>query len=190
MLPRAARTRRCRSTSTAARPEPSAAAELAARDASLPVRVVDTGTASYGVALCVRAAAEIVAGGGSLNDAADGALRLGRSLENAFVARLSPGGRVPAASTWVLLTFRDGVSTAISECASASEAVAALAALVPRTERVSVAVGHAARDVENAADELARMVEDSGHAVERYRVGAPIGAHTGPDSFGLFWWPG
>ena len=97
---------------------------------------------------------------------------------------------MPAASTWVLLTFRDGVSTAISERASASEAVAALAALVPRTERVSIAVGHAARDVENAADELARMVEDEGHGVERYRVGAPIGAHTGPDSFGLFWWPG
>ncbi len=166
------------------------AAELAARDAPLPVRVVDTRTASYGVGLCVRAAAEVVVEGGSLESAANAAMRLAGTLENAFVARLGSGGRVPASGSWALLTFRDGVSTPISECASASEAAEALAALVPRAEHLSVAVGHAARDLEHAADELARMVEDGGHAVERYRVGPAIGAHTGPDSFGLFWWPG
>ena len=39
--------------------------------------------------------------------------------------------------------------------------------------------------------ELAQRIERSGRAarVERYRVGASVGAHTGPDSFGAFWRP-
>ncbi len=160
-----------------------AAAELAAREASIPVHVVDTRTASYGVALCVRAAA----GGGSALEAVDAAQRLGAALENAFTARRGSGGRVPASEAWALLALREGSSVPLSSCAAAGDAVAALAALVPPT--ASVAVGHAAREVEPAADDLARALEDAGHKVERYRVGAPVGAHTGPDSFGLFWWP-
>ena len=52
-------------------------------------------------------------------------------------------------------------------------------------------MGHASTAVEGAADRLAHdlLGLDGVVEVERYRIGASIGAHTGPDSFGLFWWP-
>jgi hypothetical protein len=44
--------------------------------------------------------------------------------------------------------------------------------------------------MEAAGDVLERLLRAGGAAeVERYRVGASVGAHTGADSFGLFWWP-
>ena len=164
-----------------------AAAELAARDAEIPVHVVDTRTASFGVALCVRAAVGVAVAGGSADAVVREAARVGASLQNAFVARRSPGGRVPETDSWVLLTFRDGVSSVLSTRASVADAVDALVSCVPPEH--GVAVGHAARDVGAAADDLARALRDAGHTVERYRVGAAVGAHTGALSFGMFWWP-
>lgn len=169
-----------------------AAAELAARDAPLPVRVVDTRTASFGVALCVRAAADAVAAGGSLDEASEAATQLGSTLDNVFVARFGPGGRVPTTAAWTLLAFRDGATAAVGECASVDAAVEAMAGEMLRAGRaVSVAVGHAAGELEPAADALAEALarEDLVTSVERYRIGAAVGAHTGPDSFGGFWWP-
>jgi len=167
-----------------------AAAELAARHAAVPVTVVDTWTASFGVGLCVCAAADVIGAGGSPDDAARAAAQLGASLRNVFVARFAPGGRVPTTGSWMALSFRDGASFPLAECSSADEAVAILAACVDQAEgRVAASVGHAARELEPAADDLARALEDGGCPVERYRVGAAVGAHTGPDSFGAFWWP-
>ena len=40
-------------------------AELAAREAPIPVSIVDTGTVSFGVGICARAAAEALAAGAS-----------------------------------------------------------------------------------------------------------------------------
>ena len=41
-------------------------------------------------------------------------------------------------------------------------------------------------------DELAAKLASSAFVgeLERYRVGPAVGAHTGPFSFGAFWWPG
>jgi hypothetical protein len=51
-------------------------------------------------------------------------------------------------------------------------------------------VGHAGPELEVAADRLAHdLVREQVAAVERYRVGPSVGAHTGPDCFGAFWWP-
>lgn len=56
---------------------------------------------------------------------------------------------------------------------------------------VRAAVGHAAASVQAAADALALSLEAQPHVVEveRYRVGAAVGAHTGGQSLGAFWWP-
>jgi len=169
-------------------------AELAARDARIPVTVVDTRTVSFGVGVCVRTAAEVAAAGGSRQDAIEAATRRGAAMENVFVARDSRlGGRVPAeGAAWALLSFEGGSAALISECPSVAETVDAIESRARRSERpISIAVGHAGRDVEAAADELAhRLIGSDGiQTVERYRVGASIGAHTGPDSFGMFWWP-
>jgi fatty acid-binding protein DegV len=165
-------------------------AETAALSAELPVVVVDTRTVSFGVGLCVRAAAAALAAGGAAGDAARAASRYGAGIQNAFVVRSSPGGRVPPAEGWTLFRYQHGAASRISVCASLTEAVPALVGLaleggVP----ICVAVGHAGREIEPAADELARRLRASGEVVdvERYRVGASVGAHSGADSFGLFW---
>ncbi len=169
-----------------------ASAASAARDAQLPVIVVDTHTASFGVAVCVRAAAEITARNGSAEDAAQAASRLGPKVENIFVARAGPGGRVPKGTGWALLRFADGATSTIATCGSVSAAVEEMARhVLRRGTRISAAVGHAGREMESAADALAhRILGRKGvSAVERYRVGASVGAHTGSESLGVFWWP-
>ncbi len=168
-----------------------ASAETAAREALVPVTVVDTRVVSYGVGRCVRVAAEVVAAGGSAGDAARAAARLGGKMRNAFVARGGPGGRIPAEASWMVLRYEDGAVSRMWECASAGEAAERIAAhVVDREDRIAAAVGHASVGVTAAADRLARRLDASELVtdVERYRVGASVGAHTGPDTFGAFWW--
>jgi DegV family protein with EDD domain len=168
-----------------------ASAESAARESPIPVTVVDTKTVSFGVAVCVRAAAHAAARHHSAGDAAIAASRLGARMQNAFVALGSPGGRVPTVGGWMLFRFAEGAASPVWECASEIEAVERVASLVSRGERQLAAVGHAGRAQEATADRLAHRLADAESvlAVERYRVGASVGAHTGADSFGAFWWP-
>ena len=168
------------------------AAEVAAREAPVPVRVVDTHAVSFGVALCVRAAADVAVKGGSAADAILEATRFGGQLQNAFVARGSRGGRVPTVGGWTLLRFADGISSEIWECGSTEEAVQRTMSLALHgDEPLAAAVGHAGMELEAAADRLAHALAAAERVmrVERYRVGASVGAHTGPDTFGAFWWP-
>ena len=166
-------------------------AELAARDAEIPVTVVDTTTASFGVGVCVRAAARALEAGATFGEAARCAVELGGQMRNAFVARSGSGGRVAEGEEWTVLTFTNGATTAVASCGSAEAAIDAMAALVDDERAVEAAIGYAGSVVEDSADLLAAMVGGSPHvvSVERYRVGPSIGAHTGPISFGLFWWP-
>ncbi len=167
------------------------AAELAANEAPIPVTVVDTGTVSFGVGVCVRAAAEAVTAGASGSDAVAAVRRLGAEMQNVFVAR-GGSARVRDESGWAVLEFVDGKTEVLTPCESLHEAVGVMAGRVLQTERsVRVAVGHAAEAIQPAADALAVTLASSPQAlaVERYRVGAAVGAHTGPLSFGAFWWP-
>ena len=166
-------------------------AETAALASPVPVTVVDTRTVSFGVAVCVRAAAHAAARHDSAGDAVMAASRLGTRMQNAFVALGSPGGRVPTVGGWMLFRYAEGAPTPIWECASETEAVERIASLVFRGGRQLAAVGYAGRAQKAAADRLAHRLADAEPvlAVERYRVGASVGAHTGADSFGAFWWP-
>jgi DegV family protein with EDD domain len=170
----------------------SRSAELAAGDAPIPVTVVDTPTVSFGVGLCVRAAAQALADGAPVHAAAAACRALGATLANGFVARVAQGGRLPDRDGWALLEFADGAVRAGAGCADEEAAVAAIARRVAASAGpIHAAVGHASATTERAADELAaalRALPDV-ELVERYRVGAAVGAHTGPLSFGAFWWP-
>jgi DegV family protein with EDD domain len=95
-----------------------ASAAVAAREAPLPVTVVDTRTVSFGIGVCVRAAAEVIASGASVRDAAAIVCRLGARLRNAFVARGGPVGRVPAATAFAVLEFTDGKTEPRGACDS------------------------------------------------------------------------
>lgn len=170
-----------------------ASAELAAREAPIPVSVVDTRTASFGVGACVRAACEALVAGGSASAAAAAATGLGTALKNVFVVRGGPGGRIPEQPGWGVLMLENGATLPIAVFDCVAEAIDLMAAQLLRgNEPVRAAVGHAGAATEasahDLADELSRLsrVLD----VERYRVGASVGAHTGPVSFGACWWPG
>lgn len=166
-------------------------AEIAAHDASLPVLVVSVPTVSYGVAVCVRAARAALGGGASTNEAAAEAMRVAEALGNVFVARSAPGGRVvSAAPEWALLRYGSAGAQTVSNHETVEAATDAMAGVVRFHAPALVAVGHAAREVEPEADRLAHeLLGVHVGAVERYRVAPSVGAHTGPDAFGAFWWP-
>jgi len=156
------------------------------------VCVVDTKTVSFGVGACVREAAAAIEAGASTDAGAAAATRLGAAMRNMFVARSAPGGRVPGPPGWAVLTFVDGATQPIAACRSAEEASEVMAERVRASEEpFRAAVGHAGTLVKREADVLADALAGSAQAVEieRYRVGAPVGAHTGGSSFGVFWWP-
>lgn len=167
-------------------------AELAAREAPLPVTVVDTGTASFGVGICVIAAAEVIAAGGSAEAAADAIERLVPAIGSVFTAAPAEGGRIAAGDGVQVLSLVDGVMETLRPVADAVDAAAVMAthlSSVPGPLRV--AVGHADASVADAAGRLAATLAGSGavREVVRYRVGPSVGAHTGGSSFGAFWWP-
>jgi fatty acid-binding protein DegV len=167
-------------------------AELAAREATIPVTVVDTRTVSFGVGLCVRAAAHALAAGATVPEAVAAARVVGAALRNVFGVHSGPEGRLPATRGWSLLEFAEGRAEPIGTCDTIGEAIDAMVGLVLAEHGpVRAAVGHAAASTDPAADALAGSLASLAQVVgvERYRVGAAVGAHTGPLSFGAFWWP-
>ena len=169
-----------------------ASAEVAARETEIPVTVVDSGTVSYGLGACVSAAAAAVSAGASATEAARVAVQLGRMMKSVFVTASAPNGRVRAGAGWAVLSFDDGIATPDAVYDSATAAIEAMAARVlSDTGPRAAAVGHAAAAVLPWADALAELLEGDPETdtVERYRVTPPVGAHTGPLSFGAFWWP-
>jgi DegV family protein with EDD domain len=169
-----------------------ASAELAARDASIPVTVLPVETVSFGVGICARAAAAALLDGASGVEAAHRAGALGAALRNIFVASGAPGGRVSAPAGWAVATFEEGATRVLAPCASVGEALQAMVRHVLAGGRpICAAIGHASSASEPAADAFAAALADtdSVRELERYRVGPAVAAHTGPSSFGAFWWP-
>lgn len=188
------------------------AARLAARHAAVPVRLVDSGTASFGVSCCLWAAAEAIAAGECLDRAARAAESLAPSIGNVFVVGaldlLAAGGRggdvveqeaarVAAGDGSVegipVLTLRDGRVEVIEHVGTSDEAVRVMAAYLSGwADDVRVAVGHADRDAEPLTAALLDQVGASPSVAEvvRYRVGPSVGAHTGPGTVGGFVFPG
>lgn len=167
------------------------AATLAARSARVPVTVVDSGTASFGVAICVMAAADSLAAGCSVAEIVDRVHLVAAEIGTVFVAGGAPAGRVPTAPGLPLLSFVDGVTQPVGSATDLDDAADAIARhIAEQGERLRVAVGHAGRSTGAAADALAERVAQATGVVDvlRYRVGASVGAHTGPFSFGAFWW--
>ena len=167
-------------------------AEIAAREAPLPVTVVDTGTASFGVGICVLAAAEAIAAGASALEVADVIEKLVPSIGNVFVAPTAPGGRIPASAGIPVLSFVAGRAETLAPTRSLEQSAEIMAAHVgSRSGPLRAAVGHASVATAAAADALADTLDRSEAIVEvmRYRVRPSVGAHTGSLTFGAFWWP-
>jgi DegV family protein with EDD domain len=175
-------------------------ARLAAGTAPVPVRVVDTGTASFGVACCVWEAAAVLAAGGDLDRAAAVAAELGPTIGNVFTVRALDlarrGGRLAAGveggdAAIPVLSLIGGQITVVGEAsdvAGAADAMATYALAAGGPLRIGLGVADvAAAPLWQALEE--RLVgAPEVREVVRYRIGPSVGAHTGPGTAGAFFY--
>ena len=177
------------------------AARLASQVAPVPVRIVDTGTASFAVSLCLWEAAEEVAAGATLDEAAAAAERVGATVGNVFVVGAldvaRAGGRLagdvaPSSTTIPVLTLAGGVMREVDRCRSLDEAAEVMIGFI-RAGGSSLRVGVGVSDpgtvslVEALEEGLRRAPEVS--EVVRYVIGPSVGAHTGPGTVGAMFSP-
>ena len=178
------------------------AARLGAQGSPVPVRLVDTGTASFAVACCLWEAAEAVAAGAGLEEAATIAEEVAGRTGNVFVVRaldlVRRGGRLGAAAHSSLdpgsipvLRLVGGSYQPVAQARTVDEAADAMAAAVldgGSRLRVGISVADAAAaPVREALEERltgAPQVRD----LVRYRVGPSVGVHTGPGTAGAMWY--
>ena len=180
-------------------------ATLAAKEAPVPVEVFDSRNASIGAAMLVRRAAAMRDAGASIEDIVAALERLRETLLLSFTVGtldfLQKGGRIGRASALVgsllnikpLLTLDDGVVSAAGRARGAKKA---------RKEMVQRLVDHRAAhpegdllvsfihiENEDAADGLRQALRDEGLAftdVGSYEMGAVIGVHVGPGTYGYY----
>lgn len=171
-------------------------AVLGARDAPVPVRVVDSRSLGMGLGFAVVAAAELAATGTSLDDVAAAAEKRADSASTVFyvdtLEHLRRGGRIGAAAAFLgsalaikpLLHLVDGHIEPLEKVRTAARAIARLEELaVERAGEgpLDVAVHHLANS--DRADALADRLRSrlpGLHQLHVSEVGAVVGAHVGP----------
>jgi DegV family protein with EDD domain len=181
------------------------AATLGSRGSPVPVRLVDTGTASFGVGCCVWEAGEAVLAGAGVEEAARVAEQLAATVGNVFVVGAldlaKAGGRLAAGVDdggdggehgIPVLSLVEGEIRAVGRAADAEAAAAVMAdhvCLGGTGLRVAVGVADAAAG--SVGDALAARLDGRPEVREivRYRVGPSVGAHTGPGTAGAFFHP-
>ncbi|MFG2866894.1 DegV family protein [Streptomyces sp. NPDC048338] len=172
------------------------AAVLAAKDAPVPVRVVDTRMVGMALGFCALAAAEVVDAGGSLDEAVAAAEKRAAGTSAFFYVDtldyLRRGGRIGAAQALLgsalavkpLLELDGGRIELREKVRTASKAIARLEEIaVERAASgpVDVAVHHLSAPERAAvlADRLRERLPGM-KELQVSEVGAVIGAHTGP----------
>ncbi|MEV7125891.1 DegV family protein [Streptomyces sp. NPDC093260] len=177
------------------------AAVLAAREAPVPVRVVDTGMVAMALGFSALAAAETAESGGTMDEAVTAAeKRAGSTSAHFYVDTLDylrRGGRIGAAQALLgsalavkpLLQLQGGRIELLEKVRTASRAIARLEEIAAERATgagIDIAVHHLAAPERAAAlaDRLRARVTGLAdlHVSE---VGAVIGAHTGPGLLGV-----
>lgn len=176
------------------------AAVLAAKEAPVPVRVVDTRMVAMALGFCAIAAARAAEAGGAVDDAVEAAERRAAGTSAFFYVDtldyLRRGGRIGTAQALLgsalavkpLLRLDGGRIELLEKVRTAGRAIHRLEELVLETAAegpVDVAVHHlaAAERAAELADRLRERVPGLGE-LHLSEVGAVIGAHTGPGLLG------
>ncbi|MGW0559748.1 DegV family protein [Streptomyces sp. NPDC003016] len=177
------------------------AAVLAARDAPVPVRVVDTGMVAMALGFCALSAAEAADAGGTVDEAVAAAEKRAAGTSAYFYVDtldyLRRGGRIGAAQALLgsalavkpLLELDGGRIEMLEKVRTASKAIARLEEIVAeraQARSVDIAVHHLAAP-ERAERLAGRLRERLPGLAELHvsEVGAVIGAHTGPGLLGV-----
>lgn len=175
-------------------------ARLAAEMSPVPVRVIDTGQASFIEGLCVWEACEVLAVGGSIDEMASAVERASGQTGNVFIVQgltlLKQGGRmmdsaVETVTGVPVLAYVDGAIRPIGSAVTIPEAMEAmvgwLQSAMDRAPEKRFRVGVGNGDADELAAELERRVRQLPQASEviPYTIGPAVGAHTGPGCTGL-----
>ncbi len=176
-------------------------ARLAARTVPVPVRLVDSGTASFGVSWCVWAAAKAVARGASLDAAVRVVESLSPHIGSVFMLGTSTAATGLRAEQYQIgsdtegipvLTLHAGQLKVLSHSVTSLDAISTMAAVVsgwgPRL-KVGVSLADQSGEpltvaLETAVGRLKNVVE-----VVRYRIGPSIGIYSGLGAVGCFMCP-
>ncbi|ULR50604.1 DegV family protein [Streptomyces deccanensis] len=177
------------------------AAVLAAREAPVPVRVVDTGMVAMALGFCALAAAESAEAGGTVDEAVTAAEKRAAGTSAFFYVDtldyLRRGGRIGAAQALFgsalavkpLLRLDGGRIEMLEKVRTASRAIARLEEIVAERAGgapVDIAVHHlAAPERASALAERLRGRVPGLADLHVSEVGAVIGAHTGPGLLGV-----
>ncbi|MCC9704257.1 DegV family protein [Streptomyces sp. MNU76] len=177
------------------------AAVLAAREAPVPVRVVDTGMVAMALGFCALAAAESAEAGGTVDEAVTAAEKRAAGTSAFFYVDtldyLRRGGRIGAAQALFgsalavkpLLRLDGGRIEMLEKVRTASRAIARLEEIVAERAGgapVDIAVHHlAAPERASALAERLRGRVSGLADLHVSEVGAVIGAHTGPGLLGV-----
>ena len=174
-------------------------AQLAARDASIPVVPVDSRQVGISTGFAVLAAADVLDAGGSAEEAATAARERAEATTSLFyvdtLEYLRRGGRIGAAAALLggalavkpLLTITDGRVATLEKVRTSTRALSRLEELAVAAageEAVDVGVAHLASA--ERAGELAGRLGDrlaknlDGREIHCGEVGAVLGAHVGP----------
>lgn len=174
-------------------------AQLAARDASIPVLPVDTRQVGIGTGFAALAAADVLDAGGTAQDAAAAARARADAVVSLFyvdtLAYLRRGGRINAVDALFggalavkpLLTIADGTVAPLEKVRTSGRALARLEELAVQAAGegpVDVCVSHLASEERagQLAERLATRLEANleGREVWCGELGAVLGAHVGP----------
>jgi DegV family protein with EDD domain len=177
-------------------------ARLAAQGSAVPVRLVDTGTASFGIACCVWEAGEVLQAGATVEEAARVAEELAATVGNVFVVRaldlaraggrLAPGATAGSGDSIPVLTLAGGEITVVGAASTVDEAAQVMADRVTAAgTRLRVAVGVADAEAASVTAALEDRLRGRDEVLDlvRYRVGPSVGVHSGPGTAGAFFYP-
>lgn len=180
-------------------------ARLAAQMVDVPVRLVDSGTASFGISCCAWAAAEAIADGADVESAAVIAEARADVLGTTFIVGApqlversgrADGAGVEAASSEGIpvlsmsagdLAVLDTVTTVEAAVVAMTEYALGWTPSSPHGLRVAIGTS----DISSAAVSADLTDALRGHqalaeAPVQYTIGPSVGAHTGPGTAGLF----
>lgn len=180
------------------------AARLGARDAAVPVHVLDTGSASFGVSVCVWAAAVALDRGANPDDVQRRIKGLVARLGTAFMVGVplltERGGRAAGVGLdgdgVPVLVMSAGQVEVLDRVSTVEDTIDVMSTyarswLDREPGGITVAIGTADAPSRPLSDRLDRTLRDLPGVddVLHYRVGPSVGAHTGPGTFGLFVFP-
>lgn len=179
-------------------------ANLAAKEATVPVSIVDSQNASAGIAVLVRQAARMRDAGASREAIVDMLESMKRHMMVLFsvgtLEFLQKGGRIGRAQAFLggILNVRPILTLEDGKIAPAAKARGTKKAIAEIVERIKA---HAAQHhgdlmldflhIQDAslAENLRRAIRDAGVDFgdgSLYEIGAVIAAHVGPGTFGVY----